>query len=186
MMPTWISLRGVGNARIVQLSAIFPFVGYLILFNDEVSKFLSMATLDRGSHGSLIDILWPNKLYFLYFGLMFTGLASVIYQVRCPYIVKKHGDWADYVRIDGDSLSNAAAASLGEAVGRDYREDCRSENPDHVTMDYMRAWFRRQSEARPFSRIVAAIFFFLGFSLLALPSALSAVKIVNLIIYKLF
>jgi hypothetical protein len=184
-MLTWASLRGVGNARIVQLSAIFPLVGYLILFNDEVSKFLSMAALDHAPKNSLIDLFWPYKLYFVYFGLMCTGLASTLYQIRCPHLIKKHGDAADYIRMDGDSLSNTAAASLGVALGRDYHDDCRAENPDHVMTDYMREWFRRQSASRPLSRMSTTMFFVVGFLLLAVPSILSAAKIVGLIYNKL-
>ena len=182
---SWASLRSVGNSKIVQLSAIFPFIGYLILFNDEVAKFLSMAGLDNAPTGRLFDNLWRQKLYFLYFGLMFTGVASTVYQVWCPYLVKKHGDWADYVRIDGDSLSDAAAESLGTALGRNYAYDCMIKNSDNVTMDYMREWYSEQSNDKPFARFSVTVFFGAGFFLLAIPSMLSAIKVATSILNKI-
>ena len=83
---TWAQLRSAGNSRIVQTSVLFPLVGYLILFNDQVISFLSMHKLDHPPDGFLASI-WTRKLYFLYFGLMSLGIGSFIYSLRCPFII---------------------------------------------------------------------------------------------------
>lgn len=76
----WTQLRSVGNSKIVQASILFPLIGYLILFNDQVIHLLSTASLDRASpNDGLIANLWARKLYFLYFGLMSLGFGSLGY-----------------------------------------------------------------------------------------------------------
>jgi len=185
-IPTWVALRGIGNSKIVRLSAAFPLVGYLILFNDEVSKFLSMSVLHSDPETGLVESIWRGKLYFVYFGLMAIGVASAIYQWLCPFIIKKHGDWADYVRIDGDSLSDKAAEMLGKVIGRDYRYDCTLDSAENVTTDYMREFYRLQSTYRPGARSIVSLLFGIGFFLLAIPSSISAIKIMNLIFRRIF
>lgn len=134
----WSTLRSLGNSRAVQFSAIFPAIGYFILFNDEVARFLGMAALDRSpNHGGLLEHLWGLKLFFLYFGLMSLGLGSALYQFKCPYIIKKHGDWMDYVRLDGDSLSGRAAADLAQTVGIPYSDTESEMSQDEAIMRSM-------------------------------------------------
>src|SRR5688500_3032876 len=182
---TWADLRSIGNSKAVQASPAFPFVGYLILFNDEVARFLSMKALEASGASGLSDVLWALKLYFVYFGLMALGIGSGIYQIYCPFIVKKHGDWMDYVRIDGDSLSNAAATSIGATLGHVYERDIDTEEPDQVTIDYMREWYELQSHEMPGWRRVVSLLFAAGLLLLAVPSVLSATKIGVLFLSRL-
>jgi hypothetical protein len=60
---TWMELRSVGNSRVVQTSVVFPLIGYLILFNDQVASFLVMRGLDMASpaHG-WVAWIWARKL----------------------------------------------------------------------------------------------------------------------------
>jgi hypothetical protein len=146
---TWATLRSFGNSRAVQLSVLFPIVGYLILFNDEVARFLSMAALDKKpSPQGVFETLWRAKLYFVYFGLMAMGIGSGIYQVSCPYLIKKYGDWADYVRFDGESISEEGMSQLGKLVGIDYWAENR-EQRDSLGADIMRNWYGQLSRRKP-------------------------------------
>jgi hypothetical protein len=109
----WDQLRSVGNSRIVQASVLFPILGFLILFNDQALSLLAMAGLDRAPpHSGPVAWLWTKKLYFLYFGLMSLGSGSLLYAIHCPFIIKKHGDASDFVRIDGPTMSANAIKHL--------------------------------------------------------------------------
>jgi len=175
---TWAELRAAGNSRAVQLSIIFPFVGYLILLNDDVVKFLSLRAFE-GSGGA---VNW--KLYFVYFGLMATGLGGAIYQAFCPFIIKKHGDWTDYVRIDGDSFSTGAISALGMALGKKFQDDARGGNPNHVTIDYLREWYSDQSRSLLKARVLVTVLFDVGVSLLAVPSIATALNVLALVVQR--
>jgi hypothetical protein len=177
MVMRWVTLRSFGNSRAVQLSAIFPFVGYLILFNDDISRYLSMQALDKPEAYGLIDRLWTAKLYFIYFGLMFLGIGSFIYQWSCPFIIKKHPDSIDYIKHDSESVSETAVISLGRVVGIPYNSFAAKDERDEAVMDIMRAWYADQSKDKQALRIVVTIFFGAGSLLLAVPSLLTAYKV---------
>ena len=111
---------------------------------------------------------------------MALGLGSTIYQLFCPFITKKHCDSSDYVRVDGDSMSNAAVESLGKLVDRPYSSGWNTESRDNATIDIMRLWYRMQSESYVVARLLVTVFFIVGGILLAVPSAVSVVKIFTL------
>ncbi|MGB9369131.1 MAG: hypothetical protein WCE79_24275 [Xanthobacteraceae bacterium] len=181
----WVTLRSLGNSRAAQLSVLFPAIGYLILFNDQIARFLSMEALDGHlNQVSVVTALWRNKLYFVYFGLMAMGIGSAIYQVACPYIVKKHGDWADYVRVDGDSISDAGAKQLATALEATYQSFWPLEERENATVDLMRNWYGYQSSTQPIARYSVTILFLLGLGLLAVPSVLTAVKVLGVVLTR--
>jgi hypothetical protein len=62
--PTWSTLRTIGQSRVLSLTILVPFVGYLILFNEHV---LSLLTLWPELFGGADAIV--GRLYFIYFGL---------------------------------------------------------------------------------------------------------------------
>jgi hypothetical protein len=167
---TWSNLRSFGNSRAVQLSAMFPFIGYWILFNDYLSQYFKLGALDAPA-SAWLDVLWNTKLYFLYFGLLSLGLGSFIYQARCPHIVKKHGDWTDYVRTDGTAMNADQLLILATIAGVAARPV--AENRSMI----MQSYYAQSSNTKAFSRLLVGIFFLLGMLLLAVPSLLSAWKI---------
>jgi hypothetical protein len=173
---TWTTLRSLGNSQSVKMSAIFPFVGFWILFNDQVHQFLELSTLSVAPLGhSWLDRVWSNKIFLVYFGLMALGFGSFLYQWRCPYIVKKHGDWSDYVRSDADAMGEFHIASLGNVLGLELHH--KGIEPAEVRSIYMQRWFAEQSAEAPWSRLFTATFFYLGLAILAIPSIISAIKI---------
>jgi len=183
---TWMQLRSVGNSRLVQASVLFPLIGYLILFNDQVSSFLVFRGLDAAlpSQGILAWI-WSRKLYLLYFGLMSLGVGSLIYSLRCPHLVKKHGDFSDYVRIDGPSLSVRSTRNLAKdlkiysSADRIFEatEACEKARPD-----IMHQWYAHLSSQHRHSRNAVSILFTVGFILVSAPSLVSAIKIGGLLL----
>jgi hypothetical protein len=99
----WDKLRALGNSRIVQISGAFPLIGYVILVNEEAVRILRSTPF----FGDRIDAAPSWRLYLIYYGLMFLGAGSLVYQVRCPYIVKKYADPFDFIRTDKESYTNA-------------------------------------------------------------------------------
>lgn len=176
MFPMWSTLRVIGSSSLVRLSSLFPFVGYFVLFNDDVTNFLQTHGLERPSLGvSSLDSLWSKKLYFLYFGLMFSGLGSIFYQWWCPPEVKKHRDWKDYIAIEGDTLSFTYLRELGTQVGINYIPSNDKSGSDGS--DIMQRWYERQDRKFIVGRSTVALFFLISTVLLAIPSSLTAIKV---------
>lgn len=121
-VPTWASLRIIGNSRPVQASAIFPIVGYLILLSNDVTSFFDGGLVETSKEKfNFWDRLWAVKLYFVYFGLLNLGLGSAVYQWRCPRQIKKHGDWEDYVRTDGSAMPSSYLSTLTTVLVKHYK-----------------------------------------------------------------
>ena len=175
-LPSWSTLRSIGNSSLVRLSALFPFVGYFILFNEEVTKFLQAHGLDHPSLGvSLLDSLWNKKLYFLYFGLMLSGFGSMVYQWWCPPEVKKHQDWKDYIAIEGETPSHNYLHELAAKVGINYIPA--HDKSGSTGSDIMQRWYEKQNAMFPVARWTVAALFAVSALLLAIPSALTATKV---------
>jgi hypothetical protein len=122
-------------------------------------------------------VLWKAKLYFVYFGLMALGIGSAISQIRCPFIIKKHADAADYVRVDGDTKSDAQISVIAHIVRTQHDT---SAPLDEHRADVMRRWYRENSMAHPISRYAVSVHFIAGTAILAIPSILAAIKIIAL------
>src|SRR6478672_12164520 len=97
-LPTWSSLRRIGQSRWVSLTIFVPVLGFLILFNQAVVHALAIAPevlakifgVETSMPQSIATGLTLNRLYFLYYGLSLIGFASGIYFLRCPNLLKQY------------------------------------------------------------------------------------------------
>ena len=128
--------------------------------------------------------MWALKLYYVYFGLLNLGVGSAIYQLSCPRQIKKHGDWEDYVRVDGPSMNSAFIVALGQILGRDYDNDVFDVGGSHseLKITYLRQHYTILSAEAKYARVAVTCFFFSGLGLLSVPSLMTVIKIVVLFI----
>jgi hypothetical protein len=184
-IPTWASLRSIGNSRAVQASVAFPIIGYLILLSSKFTSIFDGGLAGQAQHqGDWWDHLWALKLYYVYFGLLNLGVGSAIYQLSCPRQIKKHGDWEDYVRVDGPSMNSAFIVALGQILGRDYDNDVFDVGGSHseLKITYLRQHYAILSAEAKYARVAVTCFFFSGLGLLSVPSLMTVIKIVVLFI----
>jgi hypothetical protein len=180
-IPTWSQLRTIGNSRAVQASVAFPIVGYLILLSSQFTDVFDGGLAGRSNQldHDLWTRLWSLKLYFVYFGLVSLGVGSALYQWRCPRQIKKHGDWEDYVRIDGEVVNDTYTKILGQVIDRNYDADIvRGESSISLRLQYMHQHYAILSASERHSRLMVGCFFGLGLLLLSVPSAMTAIKII--------
>jgi hypothetical protein len=186
-IPTWASLRSIGNSRAIQASVAFPVIGYLVLLSSQfTSIFDGGLTGEAHQGGDWWSRLWSLKLYFVYFGLLSLGIGSALYQYRCPRQIKKHGDWEDYVRIDGPAMTESYITAIGKLIGREYMPDLVNAK-GHATAvhnQYLRLHYATLSAEAKYSRLAVTFFFTYGLGLLAVPSLMTALKIIALFIGK--
>jgi hypothetical protein len=82
----------------------------LIIFNDYLVRHLRLSEIFVWYGGSLY------RLYLLYFGLTLVGLASLIYQFRCPDLLKAHGSAWEFAATEGATMSSARLQWLRKQV----------------------------------------------------------------------
>jgi hypothetical protein len=64
-----------------------PVIGYLIIFNDYISQHVDFKNI-AGEGASVFGIESIERLRFVYFGLIFLGLANILYKIFRPYVMK--------------------------------------------------------------------------------------------------
>jgi hypothetical protein len=98
----WTDLRSIGNSNASKLTVLFPIVGYLIIFNDDLVQHLNLWTPIFGGEASP-----PYRLLCVYFGLIWVSAAAAIYGMRCPAEIKRHSTAVDYIaEMEGYASTN--------------------------------------------------------------------------------
>lgn len=103
----WKSIRRVGQSRLLGLTVIVPFLGSIILFNQNVLEALALSPqiVQRWFHlpsneqdqlNSAVHSLTLSRLYYVYFGLSFLGAASAFFALFCPIVIKDHSSITAY------------------------------------------------------------------------------------------
>jgi hypothetical protein len=180
----WRNLRKVTHSKVVQSTALFPFVGYFAL--NEGAK--NLLTLPEG----IPTLLEPNsKLFLVYFGLLLIGGGVVIYNLRCPYLIKYFEDENKcaefYMKMASFGQVYAMLIALfglqtPNPIHREIenRYDEFSRNPEawekfvssrpREFFGFYVGFYSSQDNDRPASRAICAALLALGFLCLSVPS----------------
>ncbi|KFK53452.1 hypothetical protein NOK75_00755 [Vibrio parahaemolyticus] len=109
-VPNWPSLRLLGQSNAVKMTMLIPFLGYLILFNDKVISFINTAFEAVGLSGGGLSS--EANLYFIYFGLTILGVATLLFQVFCPALIKEYSSVRVYVESNVEYMTSHRLRSL--------------------------------------------------------------------------
>lgn len=83
LIPGWISLRKIGNSSVAKATIFMPIIGYFVIFNEEIVKYLHLIGDLSGTKASPGD-LNLTRLVSVYIGLFFVGIASIVFLLCCP------------------------------------------------------------------------------------------------------
>jgi hypothetical protein len=85
IIPTWSSLRTIGRSRLARATVFIPIVGYFVIFNEELTKYLHLIPRLAGTGSATqLDDLNLTRIISLYVGLFCLGIASIIFHLFCP------------------------------------------------------------------------------------------------------
>ena len=101
----WTALRPVGNSVIVKLTILIPAIGYLIIFNNKLVGYVDLVREVSGFDASS-GLSVPPRLFQIYFGLCFVAIASAIYSLACPSIIKRYPSAIDLGAATRDSVGD--------------------------------------------------------------------------------
>lgn len=128
-VPDWSNLHTLGQSRLLALTALVPFVGYLVLFNEQVVDLLLLSPsviagwfgLEPGTTSELTSKSFTlSRLQLTYFGLVFLGVASFLFTVSCPADVKAHPSVSTFIEHEAPLITNARTSLLVIEVSRKY------------------------------------------------------------------
>jgi hypothetical protein len=186
--PPWSTLRSIGNSSIVKLTIVIPVLGYLIIFNQSLSKYLALIHEVFHDPDPLVagHVSW--RLTYLYLGLCWFGIGSALFAIFCPPELKKYGSPSEYIGGEIDNLSilelNNIVEQLDSSVIADKltkhvtnlmeRYDIFSAGAaprdDEIEADGMTIYFQNLDQTATITRGSVAIFFSLGTCFTAVPT----------------
>ena len=128
-MPEWETLRIVGKSKIVGITILVPFIGYLILFNEGLFSYFNLAkellSHPEGQLESTQETI--SRLYYLYYGLTFLAVSSIAFAFICPTIVKNNKNEYEYINneiaIKTYAKMSAFIKSFETILKKDSKED---------------------------------------------------------------
>lgn len=94
---SWSDWVGYIDGWIPRFSFFFPIVGYLIVFNDQISEAIEFSRITSPSVQS-IGFDPKSRLHLVYYGLFFLGLSNFIYRVKKPYAFRFGHNSIEYTR----------------------------------------------------------------------------------------
>ena len=103
--PMWSTLRILGQSKMVSMTIFVPVIGYMILLNEDVVGYLSLSD-ELLSKSSVTESNWLSfsdtfgRLRLIYLGLVFVGIASFIFKIRCPSEILRHRNEYDYIHAE--------------------------------------------------------------------------------------
>lgn len=150
----------------MQSTIAVPIIGYMILLSERLQEFLKL-TID-----SSLEVT-STRLYFLYFGLSSLAIATIIFNIRCPDVVKNHRASFDYVDKQKQIVGSKGDSEL-IATFQEYGIQVPKRNIDTMSersvVYFMISLFSGMEVTRPISRIVVLLFLLTGFALLTVPT----------------
>ena len=108
LVPYWSALRLIGRSRLARATIFIPIVGYFILFNEQLTKYLNLIPQLAGGETDLtkgLDAFTLSRLICLYIGLFCIGAASIIFHMLCPEVVAEHESEHAFSKAELDLMS---------------------------------------------------------------------------------
>jgi predicted membrane channel-forming protein YqfA (hemolysin III family) len=198
-IPLWVRLRFVSNSSAAKATILIPLIGYLVLFNQTIVNFLNLIKELNGSH----DVGVSYRLILLYLGLCAIALGVLIYGWFCPNEVKHYGSAAAFVQGDGPSLRGFVMSDLQvmiaktepyktklEELSRELDAKNHEAGIDHndrerYRIENLHLYFDFLNRSHRIARLICVASYFVGFSLLAIPSAEVFVGVTAILVKKM-
>lgn len=127
-LPNWSGLRTLGQSRVVSLTALVPFLGTLILFNQQIVDLLLVSPdivenwLGTSGHTSIESSrdFTASRLVITYFGLVAIGLASFLFSLLCPQEIKRSASALLYIETEKPLATPARTTIMVTQAVQDY------------------------------------------------------------------
>jgi hypothetical protein len=92
-LPRWSTLRIIGRSRLARATVFIPIVGYLFIFNTEITAYLKLLPIFANNPSTKdIDGLNLSRLICLYIGLSCIGIGSILFIIFCPLEISENSD----------------------------------------------------------------------------------------------
>jgi len=210
-IPTWQGLARIGRSKAISLTMLVPVIGYLIVFNEHVFQLLELSKeifpVDAARNGDSTNIWFSNiiRLVFLYFGLMFLGIATILYQCFCPPLIKEYANERGYIREEINLMTtkriNAILSDLSREIPKNHDKfeeferisiaiEKYHKDPDgylegtrdRLHTDLMLMQWENENSTHTSPRSSITLLYTVGFVILTIPSVEMLLRVISVLI----
>ena len=183
----------LGQSNAVKLTMIIPFVGYIILFNGHVVSLINSVFMMENVTNE--EVTYISNLYFIYFGLTALGIATLIFQLLCPPLIKEYTSVRTYVESNIDFITEHRLVSLCNHIDNINTEKhavvekarlsiaqeptLRKEGLRDVSIDVLQHFWNLSAWNRGGLRFFIVLLYIVGFILLTIPSIKMLTKVIS-------
>lgn len=111
----WSEWIGYIDGWIPRFAFFVPLIGYLILFNDQISELFKFNVL-VGSPNLFEGLDSGERLRFTYFGLICLGISNLLFRIKKPYIFRFGSNIREYTTNCLQTLSFDAFMRMHEGI----------------------------------------------------------------------
>jgi hypothetical protein len=197
----WSELRAVTNSPAAKATVLIPIIGYLIIFNENVIKYLHVATDVGGTIPPEGHV--SSRLLLVYLGLMFIAVGAAAYQLFCPADVKHYGDTNAYVggvtstikdyrfRTIEDRLRNSIFHErymhIRDMYAKTWQDrDLNDDQKAAINNGILHLYFEYLNKEHAPMRMIAGWAFLIGFVILSIPSIGVFARVLRLIFKTIY
>lgn len=181
---TWTALRRIGHLPLMKANIFVPLIGYLIIFNDELSHHLNLAWEK--------DAAPPTNLLLVYFGLVFLSIGSILYAIFCERQIDHYGSAEAFVGGDGPNMSAISVGYLKKRL-EDSGYDFAAWHEDRIEAigkrdelkDILQCAYDDWDKKYPVARGITTVLYLFGFSILAIPALRVFWKVSGILFHRL-
>lgn len=120
----WENLRSIGSSPLASVSILMPFIGYAILYNDQIMTFLvdlgiglksgavpgtpgddSGSTNFLSSLSKFFELDLIVRLNLLYIGTVSVGVGTILFRLRAPKTIQRHSSIENFFNSELDRAS---------------------------------------------------------------------------------
>tara|TARA_R110001583_G_C5649005_1_gene408529 strand:- start:110 stop:721 length:612 start_codon:yes stop_codon:yes gene_type:complete len=190
-IPSWSSLRTLGESKVIKLTFLTPVFGYVIIFSDYFIQLLTQVnTYLSLSQAKEVAI---SNAYFMYFGLLLLGIASGIYALFSPNLCNEYKSIRSYLNENIDNVTLSKLVGLADHVNEKYtlkgeakhtvlvsvsefEQGMNGDIPLDVkeirtlSIDLFSHFWNQTTYSRTVFRTFVSIFYVIGFGLLLMPT----------------
>jgi hypothetical protein len=190
-IPSWSALRALGDSKVIKLTCLTPFLGYVIVLSDyfmtlltQVNSYLSLSKPEEAA---------ISNAYFMYFGLLSLGVASGIYALFAPNLTKEYQSIRCYLNENIDYVTLSKLVGLACHVKKEFTqkdkeehtifgrinsfEQVTNENSSSFTkelrtlsVDLFSHFWNQTAYSKKIIRVLITMFYAIGFILLLVPT----------------
>jgi hypothetical protein len=184
----WSKLKALRQPKLGRAALLIPIFGYLILFNENIAKFLNLIPLFGDKPHPEVGV--SPRLLLIYFGLCAVSIAVALYSAFCPSQVTHYGNASAFVQGDGPGLKDFALEEVEKGLREStFRErfqairDRYEKNPSggakltptdaqkaEINNGILHLRYEQLEYSASWARIAARVLYLFGAACLLLPS----------------